>query len=104
MALMTLLDLEDPTRFTIEPNNITGTWTAQAPLTITNGNFINPFGVAASPTPYVRTFEFTGNFPPDCQTRLNKTIRIRNQPVAEKLNDGEACSAQTGNGETAILD
>jgi len=44
----------------------------------------------------------TGNFPPDCQTIFNKTIRIRNQPVAEKLNDGEACSAQTGNGETDL--
>lgn len=99
---MTLLDLEDPTRFTIDPNNITGTWTAQAPLTITNGNFINPFGIAASPTPYLITFELTGNFPPDCQTIFNKTIRIRNQPLAEKLNDGEACSAQTGNGATDL--
>lgn len=99
---MTLLDLESAANFTIDPTTITGTWTAQAPLTITNGHFINPFGVTASATPYTVTFTLNGTFPADCQTVFTKTVRIRNQPVAEKLNDGEACSASTGNGATDI--
>lgn len=99
---MTLLDLESAANFTIDPTTITGTWTAQAPLTITNGHFINPFGVTASATPYTVTFTLNGTFPADCQTIFTKTVRIRNQPVAEKLNDGEACSASTGNGATDI--
>lgn len=99
---MTLLDLESAANFTIDPTTITGTWTAQAPLTITNGHFINPLGVTASATPYTVTFTLNGTFPADCQTVFTKTVRIRNQPVAEKLNDGEACSASTGNGATDI--
>lgn len=99
---MTLLDLESAANFTIDPTTITGTWTAQAPLTITNGHFINPFGVTASATPYTVTFTLNGTFPADCQTVFTKTVRIRNQPVAEKLNDGEACSALTGNGATDL--
>jgi gliding motility-associated-like protein len=97
---MTLLDLQQPGRFTTNPPGATGTWSIAPPNSIVNGQFFNPFGVVAGA--YTATFTLSGTQGPGCQTTFNKSLVIRNQPVATVRTDTTACSVATGNGPTSI--
>jgi gliding motility-associated-like protein len=95
------LNLEDPTKFSVVPSTITGTWSVTSPLSITNDKFINPNGIDAS-TNYIATFTIDGNLPSECQKSFDKFVIVRNQPEAVKRADPNACSVNTGNGPTTI--
>ncbi|MFZ1703848.1 MAG: gliding motility-associated C-terminal domain-containing protein [Saprospiraceae bacterium] len=95
---MTLLDLELPNRFMVDPVTTTGTWTINNPATITNGHFLNPFGLTANN--YTATFSITGSLPANCQRTFDKTIVIRNQTIVQTT--GSPCSENTGQGPTTV--
>lgn len=95
---MTLLDLENPSRFTVDPASTTGVWTINAPASITNVKFLNPFGLPANN--YTATFTISGNLPAQCQRNFTKTIVVRNQTIVE--NTGSPCSENTGQGVTTV--
>ena len=97
---MTLLDLQLPGKFSINPTTATGTWSIAPPNSIAGGQFFNPFGVSAGN--YTATFTLDGNIPPGCQSTFTKSILIRNQPSATFRTDTTACSVSTGNGPTSI--
>lgn len=95
---MTLLNLENPNKFTVDPATTTGTWTINNPAMITNGRFLNPFGLAANN--YTATFTITGSLQPQCQRNFTKTVVVRNQTIVD--NTGSPCSENTGQGATTV--
>ncbi len=94
------LDLQNPSRFIVDPVSTTGTWTITSPATISSLHFVNPSGLASGT--YVATYTISGSLPAGCTKTFTKNVVIRNQPVAQVDKAGTACSANTGNGATTI--
>ncbi|MBK8700313.1 MAG: gliding motility-associated C-terminal domain-containing protein [Saprospiraceae bacterium] len=85
---------------TLNPAGTPGTWSTTAPGTPLTGSVFNATGITSGS--YKIRYTFTNDPGGNCDKFFEQDIVIRRQPTAVKLNDGTACNANTGNGNTVL--
>ena len=79
-------------------SNLSGTWTTSGNLVGTS--MFDPFGLLSGA--YNVTYTLDSIPDPNCESEYPNIIIVRKKPVADAIDGPQPCSADTGNGPTAV--